>query len=66
VSASYTSAAISGNLYGNIVPPQIVANQQIDIPTYNSLEQQYLISKIANIVPITFNAGLNNVGTATK
>jgi Bacterial Ig-like domain/FG-GAP-like repeat/PAP2 superfamily/LVIVD repeat len=67
VSASYTSAAISSKDYGNIVPPQIVANQQIDIPTYGSLEQQYLTNKITSSTPqVTFNATSSNISTASK
>jgi Bacterial Ig-like domain/PAP2 superfamily len=66
VSASYTSSVASSRDYGNLLPPQIVATQQIDIPTYSSLEQQYLTSKVVNLPQITFSTALNNINSAAK
>jgi Bacterial Ig-like domain len=66
VSASYSLSETNSQGYGNLIPPQIVATQQIVIPSYSSLEQQYLTSKIANIAQVTFNANLSNTNNVAQ
>jgi Bacterial Ig-like domain len=66
VSAGYSLSKTNSRDYGNLIPPQIVAKQEIDIPSYSSLEQQYLTNKITNSIPqVTFNA-TSNISTVSK
>jgi membrane-associated phospholipid phosphatase len=66
VSAGYSLSETNSQGYGNLTPPQIVAIQQIAVPSYSSLEQQYLTSKIANIPQVTFNANLSNTNNVVQ
>jgi hypothetical protein len=67
VSSTYSLSETSSKDYGNLIPPQIVAKQQIDIPSYSSLEQQYLTSKITSSNPqSTFNVASSNISTAAR
>jgi membrane-associated phospholipid phosphatase len=67
VSSSYSLNEISSRDYGNLVSPQVVTKQQIDIPSYRSLEQQYLTSKITASNPqTTFNVTRSNISTTAR
>jgi hypothetical protein len=67
VSSGYFLSEITGQNYGNINPPQIVATQPIDIPSYSTLEQQYLTSQVTSSVPqLNFNAATANINTAAR
>jgi RHS repeat-associated protein len=67
VSSTYSLSETNSKDYGNLVPPQVVAKQQIDIPSYSSLEQQYLTSKITTSNPqTTFNVANSNISTTAR
>jgi hypothetical protein len=64
VSANNVLGEIRQNTFSNF--PQVIGVQQIDIPSYNSLEQQFLTPLTNGIVPVTFNAARSNIQTAAR
>jgi Bacterial Ig-like domain len=64
VSANNVLGEIRPNTFSNF--PQVIGVQQIDIPSYNSLEQQFLTPLTNGIVPVTFNAARSNIQTAAR
>ncbi|NJN09470.1 MAG: PKD domain-containing protein [Richelia sp. RM2_1_2] len=60
VAPNYTTINANNNKYANLVPPQIVEQQVIDIPIYADLKQQKLDSVIpSGTQTVTFNSGQN-------
>ena len=60
VAADYTTINASNNQYSNLVPPQVVDEQVIDIPDYADLKQQTLDSAIpSGTATVAFNSSQN-------
>ncbi|MGL5872983.1 MAG: Ig-like domain-containing protein, partial [Xenococcaceae cyanobacterium] len=68
VSDGYLYAnASGGNRYGNLVPPQIVPAQTIDVPVYADLKTQELNKRIpTGTTTVTFNASANPINNASQ
>ncbi|NJN13192.1 MAG: hypothetical protein HC815_36845, partial [Richelia sp. RM1_1_1] len=60
VAPNYTTINANNNQYANLIPPQVVDEQVIDIPAYADLKQQTLDSVIApGTSTVTFNSSQN-------
>ncbi|MGF1676241.1 MAG: PKD domain-containing protein, partial [Rivularia sp. (in: cyanobacteria)] len=60
VAPNYTTINANNNQYTNLVPPQVVEQQIIDIPAYGDLKQQKLDSVIpSGTSTVTFNSSQN-------
>lgn len=70
VSASYSTINAPNNLYGGLVPPQVVDTQTVTVPGHTALVEDTLAKQIpAGAVPIVFNRQnkpLNNVSDWQK
>ncbi|MBE9137977.1 VCBS repeat-containing protein [Nodosilinea sp. LEGE 07088] len=56
VSAAYTTINAPNNLYGGLVPPQIVDTQTVSVPSHAALVEDTLTRQIpAGTVPVIFN-----------
>jgi RHS repeat-associated protein len=68
VAPGYIQSSINGNNnYTNLNPPQIVATQTIDVPSYAILKQQELTNRIpVGAVTTTFNIQQNPINNATQ
>jgi Bacterial Ig-like domain len=61
------SNSSSNNNYTNLNPPQIVAQQNITIPSYADIKQQELAKRIpSGLASTTFNAQLNTINNANQ
>jgi len=68
VAPGYLQSSVNGNNnYTNLNPPQIVAQQTIDVPSYAVIKQQELTNRIpAGAATVTFNIQLNPINNATQ
>ena len=68
VAPGYLQSNIGGNNnYTNLNPPQIVAAQTIDIPSFADIKQQELATRIpAGAATTSFNIQQNPIGSATQ
>jgi RHS repeat-associated protein len=65
VSAGYTVINAPNQQYSNLIPPQVVERQVIDVPIYEELKQQELNTRIpANTTTSTFNIQQNPINNA--
>ncbi|KAI9129302.1 FG-GAP-like repeat-containing protein [Acaryochloris sp. CCMEE 5410] len=66
VSAGYSIFNANNNSYGNLVPPQIVEEQIVEVPDFNTLKTDTLAAQIPDgTVPISFNPYQNPLNNAT-
>ncbi|MGR3278684.1 FG-GAP-like repeat-containing protein [Acaryochloris marina NIES-2412] len=66
VSADYSIFNANNNSYGNLVPPQIVEEQIVEVPDFNTLKTDTLAAQIPDgTVPISFNPYQNPLNNAT-
>lgn len=66
VSADYSIFNANNNTYGNLVPPQIVEEQIVEVPDFNTLKTDTLAAQIPDgTVPISFNPYQNPLNNAT-
>lgn len=66
VSADYSIFNANNNTYGNLVPPQIVEEQIVEVPDFNTLKSDTLAAQIPDgTVPISFNPYQNPLNNAT-
>ena len=68
VAPGYIQSGVNGgNNYTNLNPPQIVAQQTIDVPSYSSIRQQELTSRTpVGATTVNFNIQLNPINNATQ
>lgn len=65
VSANYSTLNAPNNTYGNLVPPQIVEEQVVEIPGFDTLKSETLADQIpAGTTPIDFNPYQNPLNNA--
>lgn len=65
VSANYSTLNAPNNTYGNLVPPQIVEEQVVGVPDFDTLKAETLGDQIpAGTTPIDFNPYQNPLNNA--
>ena len=66
VAPGYGSINANSNLYSNLVPPQVVDRQTVNVPTYADTKQQDLDRRIPIGTPtVTFNVAQNPLNSAS-
>ncbi|MGR3278198.1 putative Ig domain-containing protein [Acaryochloris marina NIES-2412] len=67
VSANYSTLNAPNNTYGNLIPPQIVEEQVVGIPDFDTLKAETLGDQIpAGTTPINFNPYQNPLNNASN
>lgn len=66
VAADYSTFNANNNTYGNLVPPQIVEEQVVEIPSFDTLKTETLAAQIpAGTTPVIFNPNQFPLNNAT-
>lgn len=64
VASNYTTLNVSTQQYANLIPPQVVEHQTVDVPSYNDIKQRELSYRIPpGTSPVTFSVQRHPLNT---
>jgi hypothetical protein len=66
VAPDYFLSETNSRDYANLLPPQVVAKEVINVPTYALLEKQNLTDRLPTTVPTVFDASRVDISTLSR